>query len=952
MHERRRRSTKLKLNWKLVLLPFGLLAVISICTAAWRAAYMPDADDHFRAAEAARNDRAFSAAIIHYKNVLLEAPDNLEARWRLGQIYLTLKQIPDAVSALENARSFGERQPEVWLDLARAQIEAGEFSDSLSTLARYTGPDQSAAEALKARANLALGESDTAKALLSAATRRDPDALSLHLATARLAISEHDLVGTDAAITKALALAPDSTEALLLQGRARMLQGRATDAATAYRRASELMTTGNEALAGLAEALLAGGKTDEAVAIVGQLEARSPGTVGVEFLKGWLAYARQEWAQAESALLLVVKAAPKHPQALLMLGDSCFRQAKFNQAEEYLKAFDGYFPDQPQALKMLGALYIKQGRAVDAIKIMTPLATASNGKPDAGTLALLSYAHYAAGEMDQGKAYLEQAQSLAPESKLLQTQEALGDIAAGHTAVGIGDLEKLAAGADGGPSRQALTYVHLLQGDAESALQSARALIDLKPEDPLAHNLLGIALAKNNDPEAARAAFKKALSSNAKFAPALANLGFLAFANGAADQGETYLRQALAADKSYTAASLALAAVAEGKGLMEDATRLLEDAIAAQPQAAQPKWLLADRRLRAGATEDASKLAEAAYALAPNAIQSRLRWGIFLLQAGRAADAIDILTALHEDAPEFTPATVALGHASRAAGRWDPARTHYRTVLHGAPERLDILWSLLAVEIGAKDYPAAEDVIDNMRSHHPTTQDAARARGELALAQGRPADAVVIFEKIFKETPGSATLMRLVDALQQKGDTDAMQENMTTWLTEHPEDTPVRLRLGTFELMTGMSRAAQTTFEDALKHAPENAIALNNLAWLYDQADDDRALGLAERAYQALPNSPEAADTLGWIMVRRDEARNALPLFEKARERMPAEPNIQFHHAFALAEIGSTDKARELLTALFAQQTDFESANEARALLRRLSTNAETEMDAAPGSRF
>ena len=67
---------------------------------------------------------------------------------------------------------------------------------------------------------------------------------------------------------------------------------------------------------------------------------------------------------------------------------------------------------------------------------------------------------------------------------------------------------------------------------------------------------------------------------------------------------------------------------------------------------------------------------------------------------------------------------------------------------------------------------------------------------------------------------------------------------------------------------------------------------------------------------------------------------------------MPSEPNIQFHHAYALAEIGHKDKARELLEALFVKQTEFDSANEARALLRRLSKSTAAEAGTDPGLRF
>ena len=117
-------------------------------------------------------------------------------------------------------------------------------------------------------------------------------------------------------------------------------------------------------------------------------------------------------------------------------------------------------------------------------------------------------------------------------------------------------------------------------------------------------------------------------------------------------------------------------------------------------------------------------------------------------------------------------------------------------------------------------------------------------------------------------------------------------------------------------------------------------------------AEDARALNLAQRAYTALPNSAEAADTLAWIMVRHEGAQQALPLLEKARTRLPGEPNIQFHQAYAWAETGAQDKARDLLKTLLAKDLKFDSANEARALLRRLSKDANTPAGADPGLRF
>ena len=78
-----------------------------------------------------------------------------------------------------------------------------------------------------------------------------------------------------------------------------------------------------------------------------------------------------------------------------------------------------------------------------------------------------------------------------------------------------------------------------------------------------------------------------------------------------------------------------------------------------------------------------------------------------------------------------------------------------------------------------------------------------------------------------------------------------------------------------------------------------------------------RARGLAERAYFLFP-SPEAADTLGWALVRSGEPQRALPLLREAvaarRVGNPAQPGaapagpdpgMTYRLAFALMRPGT-----------------------------------------------
>ena len=117
---------------------------------------------------------------------------------------------------------------------------------------------------------------------------------------------------------------------------------------------------------------------------------------------------------------------------------------------------------------------------------------------------------------------------------------------------------------------------------------------------------------------------------------------------------------------------------------------------------------------------------------------------------------------------------------------------------------------------------------------------------------------------------------------------------------------------------------------------PKNIRALNDLAWLYQQEKDPRALATAEQAYQLKPDNPEIMDTLGWILVDQDKAARGAELLQKAVEMAPASTAIRYHWAAALAKSGDKARARRELGDLLIKNKDFPQRLEAQALLKDL----------------
>jgi Tfp pilus assembly protein PilF len=145
-----------------------------------------------------------------------------------------------------------------------------------------------------------------------------------------------------------------------------------------------------------------------------------------------------------------------------------------------------------------------------------------------------------------------------------------------------------------------------------------------------------------------------------------------------------------------------------------------------------------------------------------------------------------------------------------------------------------------------------------------------------------------------------------------------------------------RMYLAEAHLKAGQLPQAIAHYETSLKQNPKNLLALNNLAWLYQQSHDPRAASTAEQAYKLQPDNPAVADTLGWILIERGDMKRGLELVRKALAKAPEAAEIRYHLAVGLERTGDKAQARTELQALIRSGQPFPKLKEAKALLERL----------------
>jgi Flp pilus assembly protein TadD len=138
-------------------------------------------------------------------------------------------------------------------------------------------------------------------------------------------------------------------------------------------------------------------------------------------------------------------------------------------------------------------------------------------------------------------------------------------------------------------------------------------------------------------------------------------------------------------------------------------------------------------------------------------------------------------------------------------------------------------------------------------------------------------------------------------------------------------------------IAVGKLDEAAKYLELLLKQKPHEAVALNNLAWVYQQQGKDvRAQALARQAYVLSPG-PQTADTLGWILTTSGDAKRGAALLRQAAGDGTGDPSILYHYAVALNDSGDRVAAKKALETVVAKQGQFKEKDLAQKLLDDLS---------------
>lgn len=898
------------------------------------------AAEHLERAEQYQAEGKAQAAVIEFKNAIQKAPDNADARLGLGKAYVQVADFSAAQKELLRARELGAGEEDIILPLAQTWIALGKADRVLSEFQA----DEDAAPEYRAdvfvaqgRAQVALGDADAARTAFNEALALQPDNVHALTGLGTLDVQAGSLDSAQDLLDRAAAVAPEDPAVLGLRGDLAMRQQRYEDAVAVYKALYKSVPQNFWYRLALARAQMAAGDDEEAIQHLDALVSRAPGSAEVNYLRALAAFRLKDYETAKQYAEKAVAAADNLPSRRIA-GAANYALGNFEQAANHLRYYVSNAPADTAIVRLYGRTLLQLGQADRAREVLEALVQSDTDDPE--LLAMVGTAAVRSGDLKGGETYFERLAATESDAGSAAARAQLGAIriSTGEVEQGVRDLQQaLEQNPKLDQALLALTLTHLRQKEFDKALSAAEKLKENLPNDPAGATLAGIAYVGMGDRAKAREAFREALQIRPGAPDASSNLAVLALQEGKTDEALALLREAAEKNPDHVATVTRLAQLEARQGEVGKAQERLQAFLRTHPHEQEPRLLLAELYVNSGELQKALDLTEGQLAIQPDnpgllAVVGRAR-----LARGNTDEALADLKKLADLRPDSADAHMLLAEAYRRKGDQALYRQQLERALDLQADRTDAKLQLAALALAQGDSQTFERLMGDLKETVPNDPALLELEAARAMQQGQVSEAVVALKKAAELRPSTEVTAKLATAQQQAGNVQAGRETLQRWLEEHPDDWRVEMVLANMELADERFEAAREGYTAVLDQQPDNVVALNNLAWLlWNGEQPEAALPHVERALRLAPDAPAIKDTAGMIYLALGNTDRAVELLQEAAQKLPGNPDIQYHYAQALAAANREDEAKNVLAELLSSASDFPARAEAEQLFKRL----------------
>lgn len=734
----------------------------------------------------------------------------------------------------------------------------------------------------------------------------------------------------------------DKLQMQLLLAESKRLAGDTDQAIRDLRTLRETAPANPDVAAALGEALLDADENNAAVNELSQWTSQHGKNAEILFLTGLAHYRLGEVDQSTEALTEATSSVPTsdiflpvRQRILTLLSRSLTEQGRITEAQVYnkilaentnsdtqqraesaieainrgdletarstLEELLQQNPDNERVAMMLGALSLHEGRSEDAQSLLVENVDAETTPTP--LLRAATIAQIDTGKREEALKTLSRAIEARPnDAELLALHGLLAISLPERQDEGVASLSKaLELDRSRSRLRLALARHYMEQGQTEQALAQMRVAFTETPTDwSVTQYYLALLLGTDRDKEA-REVTESLLNGFADEPRAVTLAAMAEHRLGNTASARERLEKQTGERPDDLQALVALGTIYRDQGMNDQAVETFLKAARAQPT--NVGFLQAAGRIYARDHEpDAvvawlTQIANENEALAPNAYTLAAQIRVQQGQLDEANQLIDrVPEAQQTEQSRIVRGQLLVVEAEQAARQedWTTARTKAAEAASLRPDNLS--FALIPVRVSAAEgnFQEASSSLDELEGTFGEQGAIDLTRARLITATDGEQATFDYLRQRWQDT-GNADLLPTLVGLAKQQSPEKLDELTAAWAKAAPESTTAQLTRAEYLMSNGQEQAAIASYEAALDQRADNPIAMNNLAWLLRERDQERAVSLAKQANEMAPDNAAILDTYGWILHLAGRHDEALAAMEQAIALAPDNVEIQEH---------------------------------------------------------
>ncbi|MGA8270965.1 MAG: tetratricopeptide repeat protein, partial [Candidatus Sulfotelmatobacter sp.] len=427
----------------------------------------------------------------------------------------------------------------------------------------------------------------------------------------------------------------------------------------------------------------------------------------------------------------------------------------------------------------------------------------------------------------------------------------------------------------------------ILKNQLDEATKLNNEVLKANPHETDALVCRGQIQLRQNDAAGAVDSFQQALKNDSNNAVAHYQLG-IAFGMQHNDaRAESEWRQAVSLRPDLMEAQRSLATMELSRGDIDALIQTAQQIITGAPYAPDGYMMRALAEMNRQKYSDAQQDLTKAMGIAPGSATPYVQMGNLYQLQKQYPEAIKFYHEALDKDETSTDALQGIMNVYLAEKQPDESIAAARVQITKSPNSsgfYDLLGSALFQK---KDLSGADTALRRAIELDKNNSDALLKLGQVQAAEGSVSQALATYQQSIKDHPREVSFYILAGE---------MYESQSSW------------------------DQAKSMYQKALEIQPENPVASNNLAYVMLQqgGNVDVALGMAQTARRGMPESSNAADTLGWAYFQKGVYQSAIAMFQESlrlNERRGAadNPTVHYHLGLAYERANQPAQARQQL---------------------------------------